>query len=164
MGGGLVTLSVRDWDGDIGTTGLATGAVTAVSLPGLLTQIGAYRTAVDGLIIGEMAKEQLSAFQTILSQDKASVPEAQRNVKWTVKYHDAQQFFDPPVNAIPNAGYLKPFELELPTADLSLLADNITTLDLTVNPGLAYKTAAEAMGRSPYGGTIIVDSIEFNEN
>lgn len=158
-----MTLSVKDWDGDTGTTGIEVGAVTAVSLPGLLTQIGAYRTAVDGLIIGEMAKEQLSAFITILSQDNADVPEAQANVKWLVKYHDNTQFFDAPVNAIPNAGYLKAFTLELPTADLSLLEDNQTFLDLSVNPGLAYVTAAQAMGRSPYGGAVIIDSIEFAE-
>jgi hypothetical protein len=162
MAGGEIVLSVRDYDGDVGTTSLRTGAVTAVSLPGLLTQIGAYRTAVEGLIIGEMAKESLTAFSTILSQDRPSDQFAQRDTKWLVHYHDNTQFFDAPLNAIPNAGYLKPFSVELPTANLALLDEGSTVL-----PALAisaYKAAAEAVGRSPYGGAIIIDYIEYAEN
>jgi len=154
------SLSIRDWDGQISNTQFNTGAVTAVSLPALLTQIGALRTAVDGLTIGVLANESQTVFNTILSQDLPTDEFAQRGNKWLVSYHDNTQFFDAPVNAIPNAGYLKPFSLEIAAADNALLAQNETFLDITVNPGLAFVTAFEAMGRSPYGGAVVVDSIE----
>ena len=153
-------LTVRDWEGSLGTVEINTGAVTAVSLPGLLTQIGNLRTAIDGLVIGVLSDERQTVFNTILSQDLPTSEFAQRGNKWIVFYHDNTQFFDDPVNAIPNAGYLKPFHVMLPTADNSLLADNETVLDITVNPGLAFVTAFEAMARSPYGGVAVVDSIE----
>jgi len=159
MAGGLYSLTIQDYDAEKSPLKIHTGAVTAVSLPGLLTQIGAFRTAVDGLSIGTMQKESLAAFNTILSQDLPSNEFAQRETKWVVQYHDSQQFFDPPDNAIPNAGYLKPFDFEIACADLSLLADNQDFLPLDVTQAAALVTAFEAMARSPYGGTVTVDAI-----
>ena len=153
-------VTIRDWEGSLGTVEVNTGAVTGVSLPGLLTQIGNLRTAIDGLVIGVISDERQTVFNTILSQEFPVSEYAQRGNKWIVYYHDNTQFFDDPINAIPNAGYLKPFHVMLPTADNSLLADNETELDITVNPGLAFVTAFEAMARSPYGGAVVVDSIE----
>lgn len=160
MAGGLYTLTVMDYDAEKSPMKIHTGEVTAVSLPGLLTQIGAFRTAVDGLSIGTLQKEQLTAFSTILSQALPASEFAQRETKWVIKYHDAQQFFDPPVNAIPNEGYLKPFDFEIGAADLALLADNQDFLPLAQAQAAALVTAFEAMGRSPYGGTVEVDSIQ----
>lgn len=156
------SLSIRDYDGAIGVTSVNTGAVTAVSLPGLLTQIGNLRDAIDGLTIGVVASERQEVFNTILSQDLPTSEFAQRGSKWLVKYHDNTQFFDAPVNAIPNAGYLKPFDVSIAAADLSLLADNQTFLPLE-DGGVVedFVTAFEAMARSPYGGVVVVDSIEY---
>ena len=153
-------LSVRDWEGSIGTVEINTGAVTAVSLPGLLTQIGNMRDAIDDVVIGVLADERQTVFNTILSQDFPTSEFAQRGNKWIIFYHDNTAFFDAPVNAIPNAGYLKPFHVMLPTADNSLLAANETELDITAGVGLALVTAFEAMARSPYGGVAVVDSVE----
>lgn len=155
------SLSIRDYDGAIGVMAVNTGAVTAVSLPGLLTQIGDLRDAVDDLTIGVIAKERQEVFNTILSQDLPTSEFAQRGSKWQVNYHDNTQFFDAPVNAIPNAGYLKPFQVEIPAADLSLLDDNQTFLPLDGTEAAAFVTAFEAMARSPYGGVVVVDSIEY---
>lgn len=160
MGGGLYTLTVMDYDGEKSPLKVHTGAVTATSIAGLLTQIGNFRNAVDGLSIGTMQKEQLAAFSTILSQDLPTSEFAQRETKWVVKYHDNQEFFDAPVNAIPNAGYLKIFDFEIGAADLSLLADNQDFLPLDGTEAAALVTAFEAMARSPYGGTVTVDSIQ----
>lgn len=160
MAGGLYTLTVMDYDKEKSPMKIHTGAVTAVSLPGLLTQIGAFRTAVDGVSIGTMQKENLQVFSTILSQTPPTNEFAQRETKWVVKYHDDQQFFDPPDNAIPNEGYLKPFDFEIGAADLSLLDDNQDFLPLDETHAAALVTAFEAMARSPYGGTVVVDSIQ----
>lgn len=160
MADGLYTLTVNDYDNEKSPMKIHVGAVTAVSLPGLLTQIGTFRTAVDGLTIGVLQKEALTAFSTILSQTLPTSEFAQRETKWVVKYHDNTQFFDAPVNAIPNAGYLKPFDFEIGAADLALLANNDDFLPLAQTQAAALVTAFEAMARSPYGGAVIVDSIQ----
>jgi len=159
--GGTYSVSVRDYDGQLGSMSFNTGAVTAVSLPGLLTQIGALRAAIDPLTIGVIAKETQSVFDTILSQDLPASEYAQRGTKWLVHYHDNTQFFDAPVNAIPNAGYLKQFEVSIPAANLSLLEDNQTFLLLDSPEASAFVTAFQNMARSPYGGVVVVDSVEY---
>jgi len=159
MAGGELGFTMRDNNGDTGSFGIHTGAVTAVSLPGLLTQVGTIRAAVEGITLGVAAAERLAVFNTKLSALRAASPVAQVETKWVVGYHDNTAFFDDPVNAIPNAGYQKPFTFEVPTADYSLLDDGEELLDLTVNPGLAFKTAIEATARSPYGGVAVVDYV-----
>lgn len=154
------SLSLRDWEGSVGDVQVNTGLVTALTLPGLLTQIGALRTAIVGITIGVASSESQNVFDTILSQDKPTSPNAQRGNKWFVAYHDNTQFFDAPVNAIPNAGYLKPFHIMIPTANNTLLADNEKDLDLTAGAGLAFKTAFEAIAKSPYGGSVVLDYVE----
>lgn len=153
-------ITVRDWEGSLGTVEINTGAVTAVSLPGLLTQVGALRSAIDALIIGVISDERQTVFNTILSAALPVSEFAQRGNKWIVYYHDNTAFFDDPINAIPNAGYLKPFHIMLPTADNALLDANETVLDISAGVGLAFVTAFQALARSPYGGTVIVDSVE----
>jgi len=153
-------LSIRDWDEKIGHTEVHTGLVTALTLPGLLTLLGNFRAAVDGIVIGVIAKEQQTVFDTILSAANPASEFAQRGNKWLVSYHDNTPFFDDPVNAIPNDAYLRKFRIMIPTADNSLLADNETRLDLTVNPGLAFKTAFEALAKSPAGGAAVIDFVE----
>lgn len=159
MSDGLYTLSMRDYDRELSPMKVHVGAVTAVSLPGLLTQIGNFRAAIDGLTIGITAKESLQVFSTILSQLVPTDKFAQRETKWVVEYHDNTAFFDPPDNAIPNIGYLKPFDFEIGTADLSLLANNSDELPLAESHAAALVTAFEAMARSPYGGAVVVDKI-----
>jgi len=154
------SLSIRDWDKKSGDVQINTGLVTALTLPALLTQIGALRTAIDGITIGVLANESQTVFDTILSQDVPTDQNAQRGNKWLVSYHDNTQFFDAPVNAIPNDAYLRKFRVMIPTADNTLLADNSRFLDLTVNPGLAFKTAFEAMAKSPAGGSVVIDFVE----
>jgi hypothetical protein len=153
-------LSLRDWDKKIGTVEINTGLVTALTLPALLTQIGALRTAIANITIGVVANERQDVFNTILSQANPTDEFAQRGNKWLVSYHDNTPFFDDPINAIPNDAYLRKFRVMIPTADNSLLAANDTFLDLTVNPGLAFKTAFEAMAKSPAGGSAVIDFVQ----
>jgi hypothetical protein len=108
---------------------------------------------------GVIANEQQDVFNTILSQALPTDQDAQRGNKWLVSYHDNTQFFDPPVNAIPNDAYLRKFRVMIPTANNSLLADNENDLDITAGAGLAFKTAFEAVAKSPAGGTVVIDFI-----
>lgn len=154
------SLSIRDWDNKVGDVQVNTGIVTALTLPGLLTQIGALRSAIDGIVIGELANENQTVFDTILSQDAPDDQSAQRGNKWLVSYHDNTAYFDAPVNAIPNEAYLRKFRVMIPTADNSLLDDHSTFLDLTAGPGLAFKTAFEAIAKSPAGGSVVIDFVQ----
>jgi len=158
---GELGFTMRDNNGDQSSLGIHTGEVTAVSLPGLLTQVGQIRTAIEGLTLGVVANERLSVFNTKLSALRAASPVAQVETKWVVGYHDNTAFFDDPVNAIPNAGYQKPFTLEISTADYSLLEDGTEELDITtaLSPGNVFKLAFENTARSPYGGEVILDYV-----
>jgi len=153
--------TIQDYNGETSVTGVAVGNVTAVSLPGLLTNIAAYRAAIDDLILGTVKSDQLVAYKTPGTNALPSDQNAQVERKWLVTYDDITQYFDPPTNAIPNAGFGKIFNLEIATANAELLADNQEFLDISADEGLAYATAFNAMARSPYGGTARVLTIEL---
>lgn len=160
MANGELSFTIRDNNGDVSSLGIHTGAVTAVSLPGLLTQVGQGRALLEDLTLGVMAKESLQVFNTALSALRAASPVAQVETKWIASYHDGTEFFDPPTNAIPNIGYQKIFQFQIPTADYSLLDDGSEELDLTPGePGGDFKTWFDAVSRSPYGGVGVLDSI-----
>jgi hypothetical protein len=140
--------------------GIHTGAITAVSLPSVLTSVGQGQALLEGLTLGVVASERLTVFNTKISALRAASPVAQVETKWVVGYHDNTEFFDPPTNAIPNIGYQKPFTFEIPTADYSLLDDGSEELDLTPGtPGGDFKTWFDGLARSPYGGQVVLDYI-----
>lgn len=151
-------LAFLDYSRERSAMSFITGDVTAVSLPGLLTQFGALRTAVDGITLGTIVEEAQYVFKTKLSNTVPTDKNAQRERKWLVTYEDTTAFFDDPINAIPNAGYRKVFNLEIPTADASKLPTTVNTdeADLTQTEIAAFVTAYEAIARSPYGGDVNV--------
>lgn len=148
--------SIIDYDSERSNTSFTTGNITAVSIAGALTQFGALRTAIDGIILGTISTETLKVFETKLSNTPPASKQAQRETKWLVVYEDNQAFFDPPTNAIPNEGYKKVFTFEIPTADLSLLVTNTDLMEIGSGAGATFKTAFEAIARSPYGGTTTI--------
>lgn len=154
---GFGSFSFLDHGEERSSTSFYTGNVTAVSLPGLLTQFGALRTAIEGITLGTVTQEELSVFRTKLSNVVPADENAQRERKWLVIYEDSQAFFDPGIDEIPNAGFRKVFNFELPTALLTgQLQTNSDEADLTTTEMAAFKTAFEAIARSPYGGTVTV--------
>lgn len=162
MAGELYTLSLKDFSKENSSSSVHVGAVTAVSLPGLLTDIAAYRAAVDAIVVGTIRSDKLTAFNTQISQAIPASAQAQRERKFLVTYTDSLQFFDDPVNAIPNAGYGQIFNFEIPTADFSLAAlfpTNTDEVSLTQTQIAAFVTAFQDMARSPYGGTVTVLAI-----
>lgn len=153
------SFSLIDYDKEIAVSSFYTGDVTAVSLPGLLTQFGDLRDAIGGITLGFIRQETLKVFDTRLSNDKPTDKEAQRETKWLVLYEDNQPFFDPGIDAIPNAGYLKLFTMEVGTADLTLLNTDANTMNIVSGAGATFKTAFEAIARSPYGGTVTIRNV-----
>ena len=101
---GYGSFTLMDHNGEKSVTSFYTGNITAVSLPGTLTQFGALRTAIDGITVGTITQEELSVFRTKLSNALPPSANAQRERKGLVVYEDRTQFFDPPIHAIPNEG------------------------------------------------------------
>jgi len=161
MAGEAWTYALTDYNGEVSTTTIRTGAITAASIAGTLTDIAAMVTAIDNMTLGVRKSDSLRAFKTPGSNALASDPNAQVERKWLVTYDDITPFFDPPLNAIPNAGFGAVFNLEIGTADADLLADNQEFLALDAGPGLAFVTAFQTLGRTPYGGDPRVLSIEL---
>jgi len=161
MAGEQYSITLIDYNGEKSTMGVHTGAVTAVSLPGLLTDIAALKAAVLAITLGNIESDSLRAFRTPGSGFFPTSQNAQVERKWLVTYKDNLPFFDDPINAIPNAGFGKIFNIEIATADAELLDDNQEFLDISTGPGQDFVEAFETIARSPYNGTTLVLSIEL---
>lgn len=144
--------SIADYSAEIGTFGFQTGPVTALTLPGLLTQFGALRGAVENIILGVVQKEHQYAFDSKLTNVLPGDTNAQRERKWLVIYEDTTATLGV---GIDNPGYLKKFTAEIPTADFSddRLLPGKDEADLANTTIAAFVTAFEALAKSPYGGT-----------
>ena len=154
---GYGSFSFLDYNGERSSTSLITGDVTATSLPGLLSEWGTLRTAIENIILGTVVQEQLSVFRTKLSNALPTSPNAQRERKWLVVYEDVTAFFNPPANTVPNEGFRKVFSIEIPTADLTgRLLPNSDEADLSQTTIAAFVTAFEQTARSPHGGNVNV--------
>lgn len=143
---------------DYGTPGSGSGAekstwsvwtanLTAANFTAQQGLISALYTAALDLTLGSQAATSELAVSTQSSVENTN-PLAQRENKWLVRYHDT-------------AG--TKFTVEIPTADLSLLDTGTEFLDLTGTEAAAFKTAFEAVVRSPDDPTltVTVDSIQF---
>lgn len=161
MANGVYGLTILDFDEESSNFTIQTGAVTAVSLPNLLTQIGTFRAAVQDIILGTIQAERLAVFETKLSNTPPVSDLAARESKWLVRYQDILPFFDDPVNAIPNEGFGKVFVFSIATAERTgHLLTNTDMADLTDTDIAAFVAAFEDMARSPYGGTVEVLGIQ----
>lgn len=162
MPGERLAFGFKDHSGEPSSVSMNIGAVTAVSLPGLLTEVGDLRTTIGGITLGTVASEQLIAFNTRLSNVSAADVNAARERKWLVVYEDITQFFDDPVNAIPNEGFAKVFTMEVPTADFSgtHLLPNTDLANLADADIAAFVEDFETTARSPHGGNVNVVRIE----
>jgi len=136
-----LSLSIRDATGEIGTTALYFGEITAVSLPGLLTELGAYRTAVEGVTIGTVAREAWGE-ETVISNATPSEASAQRECKLLVQYQGVTTE--------------KPYTLTIPTVDFEVLNFVPGGGDAIIFQGagasseiLAWVTAFQSLARTP---------------
>lgn len=163
MAGERLTVGFIDYSEENSNSSIHVGGVTAISLPGLLTQIAAYIAAIDAITLGTVRDDTLVAYSTNRSSIPPVNPSAQRERKWLVRYTDNTAFFDDPINAIPNAGFGKIFTMVIPTADLAVplaMSPGSDEVELTAPLIAAYVTAFEALARSPYGGMTQVLGIE----
>lgn len=126
------------------------GAITALSLPGFLTQFGALRAALQNIIIGTVRRERWIGDETRLSSIPPINSMAQREIYWWVIYEGATS----------NRGS---HSCAIATPDLSLLAFDGRTADYS-NPDIAaFITAFETIARDPDNDTeaVVVTDILF---
>jgi hypothetical protein len=96
------TVVYRDHSGETKSVRMYTGEITAVSLPGLLTELGDINTALDAVTLGTRAKQHWGE-ETVVSNAKPAEQDAQIETELLVRYiGDTTE---------------KPFSFRIPTAD-----------------------------------------------
>ena len=97
-----VSISYRDYSGETKSIRLYSGEITAVSLPGLLADIGDLTAALDAVTLGVRAKESWGE-ETIVSNERATAKDAQIESELLVRC----------MGAVTEA----PFSFRIPTVD-----------------------------------------------
>ena len=82
------SVSYRDYSGETKSIQLFTGEITAVSLPGLLTDLGDLTTALDAVTLGVRARERWGE-ETIVSNARAATKDAQIESEMLVRLQGA---------------------------------------------------------------------------
>jgi len=117
----LSGFTINDRSGEKSRHTLYNGAITAVSIAGFLTDFGAYRTALEAIILGNVTQEEWVGDRTALTEDLPASNFAQREVKLLVRYVGD------------TSGGIH--TLEIPTPDLA---------SLTIAPGTDLVTIEDA--------------------
>jgi len=126
--------------------------ITTLNAGNLVAQTAlmtALENAIEAIVIGTSAKNEITLTRAILSALPASSQLAQRENKWLMRYHGTT--------------LAQKFQASIGTADLLELPSGSEFLDLTAGDGLALKTAFEAIVKSPNDSaeTVILDSVQF---
>lgn len=149
--GGIAQFTLLDYSNERSSFEVNVGDITAVSLPGFLTDFGALRTAVEAITLGVVAKESWIGDRTTLSSTPPTDPLAQRENKWLVRYTGD------------TSG--KVFQLEIATAELAggHLLPMSDFADLTETDMAAFVTEFEGIARTPDDDTetVTIQSIQF---
>lgn len=141
------TFTILDYSEEKSTFRFNFGAITAVSLPGFLTNFGALRTALGNIILGTVQKEAWVGDSTVLDNTPPASSNAQVELKFLVTYEgDTTK---------------KKFRHEIPTPDTSKVLPGTDIVDLTDTDVAAYVAAFETIGRSPDNDTETVTVLDM---
>lgn len=123
--------------------------LTPANVAATETLAGNLATAIAAITLGNVVQRDLVYWRQSFERVPAASTLAQRENKWLVRYHDSVTF--------------QRYQVSIGTADLSVLPSGSEFIDLTAGDGLAFKTAFEALAKSPADGshTVIVDSVQF---
>ena len=150
MAQNTATMTVEDYGRENSRTSVNIGPLTAANFTAKRDAIDDLKAALAGIILGEIRKTSITE-QFAESSAAVTDVNAQRERKWLVSLRDTTQFYDV-ANTINNPGFGELFQIEIPTADLSLIDGNTDELDLTVTAVATFITALEAIANSPTGG------------
>lgn len=141
------TFSILDYSEETSSFSFNFGAITAVSLPGFLTNFGALRTALGNIITGTIKKEAWVGDSTVISNVPPVDSNAQVELKFLLTYEgDTSK---------------KKFRSEVPTPDTSKVIAGTDKVDLTDTDIAAYVTAFETIARSPDSDTETVTVLDM---
>jgi len=101
------TITYGDVTEETSTMEVYTGAITAVSIGGFLTNFGALQTATDAITLGERRKQSWIGDETYVSNDWPTDKAAQRESKLLVTYRDTVTEEE--------------FQMTIPTVDFDVL-------------------------------------------
>lgn len=160
------SLTINDYDRQTGVVGGNIEQLSGANFGAAVANLDAFRLAVEQVTIGISIKQELSYQEKFQDPRIAAGNDlAQRGNKWRVAYYDDTQYLDAPTNAVPNPGFRKPFDIEIPCADLTYRignSDQVWALGSATNdPDMdALVSAFEDLVRSPYTGEAEVTFIE----
>lgn len=160
MAGGTFGVTIRDRSDEMSSLNITIGEVTAGTLPGLLTATGALEDAIEDIILGNIATDRMEVYNNTVNNVRPTSPYANRETKFLVRYRDNQAAF----GAVPNEGFGKVFTVSIATPNLALsglLTPGSDFVNLAQTEIAAFVTAFEGVARSPYQGTVTVESIEI---
>lgn len=131
----VYSVALRDYSNEESHTKFNFGAVTAVSIAGLLAQLGDLRNAIAAVTLGVLARDSWTGDRTVLSNAAATDPHAQIELKFQVSYEG-------------NTSH-KQYRSEIPTADPTKTIAGSDQCDLAQTEIAALVTAIEAVARTP---------------
>lgn len=142
------SIGFRDYSKEPSNFGVPVTTITAANQAAETTLINNLEAAVIGVTLGTAQKDEIVLERTILTAALPTSPDAQREKKWLVRYHDATTGIK--------------YTAEIPCADLSILATNSDFADPTNGAYTALKTAWELVVRSPDDNNLtVLDSLQF---
>ena len=142
MANGFHSVSYADYDGERSSFGIHTDTLTETNFATQETALGTLRTTALVLTKGVMVQHEAGNRERV-ALGPATDPEAQRELKWAVHYHDVTTF--------------NRYVVELPCADPSFLdAAKRSEADLTDPSVAAFVAAFEAVAVAPVSGNAIV--------
>ena len=143
---GVAKATINDFGAESSNVRVTAAAITAANHDAQVAAMTSFFDAMVAITEGLKVRQEYGNFDQILDgQTGASSKSAQRERKWLVRYHDANQSW----------------RLEIPCADLQYLDDNNKEyLDLASTEGAAFKSAFEAFVLSPDGLATTVDSVQ----
>lgn len=141
-------IGFRDYSKETSRFSVFVTTITAANQVAELVLINALEAAIIAVTLGRAQKDEIVLERATLSALLPTSPDAQREKKWLVRYHDAVTG--------------TPYQREIPCADLSTLAANTDFMDTGAGVFAALKTAWEAVVRSPDDNNLtVLDTLEF---
>lgn len=138
--------SVLDFSNETSGSKVSFGAVTALSIAGLLADIGDLRDAISAIILGTIKADRWVGDSTTITNEAPADPGAQIELKFQFTYEGATSH--------------KTYRVEIPTANPALTIAGTDLVDLTDTDVAAFVTAFETLAKAPDDDTESVNIIE----
>lgn len=145
---GKFSVTYKDYNGESSTAAFDIDEIVSGNIATITPQLGSLESALADVTIGRRTRSTTIANVDDNGDASASDQFAQREVKWLFTLVDSVTG--------------ETLRREVPCADLSLLANNVDTLDLTAGDGASLKSAVQAVVINPRtGNSVILTEVRF---